>query len=122
MKLETLYELVQSLWPKSIAIDDAVVFDESSGRFPQLVKAWDQAEILVEDSYIYNDLNVLAVWSFYQEIHNLALQSHRLGCSRVSSTDVTVAMLDARIRSNLEIEGWEEMKALYKRSNTTNDM
>ena len=118
MKLEPLYELVHNLWPESIAINDGVVFGESSGRFPQLVKANDHAEAAVEGSDVYNDLHGLAVWSLYQEIHKVALQSHQLGRSHVSPSDVTVAMFDARIRSNLEVEGWETQKALYERSNS----
>jgi hypothetical protein len=118
MKLELLYNLVQSLWPEKIAIDDAIVFSEISGRFPQLVKANDDAEVVVEDRNIYNDLHRLAVWSFYQEIHEIALQSHWLGRTHLSSTDVTILMFDVRVRLNLKGEGWENIKASYERANS----
>ncbi|WP_108816952.1 hypothetical protein [Loktanella sp. Alg231-35] len=118
MKLENLYELVQSHWPEKIAIDDAVVFSETSARFPQLVKANDQAEAAVEDRNVYNDLHNLAVWSFYQEIHKVALQSHRLGRAHLSSTDVTITMFDVRVCKNLKGEGWEDVKASYERANS----
>ena len=114
MKLEILYEFVQSLWPEQIDISDAVVFSEISGRFPQLVKANDEAENVIENRNTYNDLHSLTVWSFYQEIHKIALQSHRLGRSHLSSADVTVAMLDARLRTNLEVDGFEDIKASYE--------
>ena len=118
MKLEILYKLVQSLWPKKMAIDDAVVFSETSGRFPQLVKANDLAEVEVENRNVYNDLHSLAVWSFYQEIHKAALQSQRLGRTHLCSTDVTITMFDGRVRTNLEGEGWEDVKASYERVNS----
>ncbi|WP_299876363.1 hypothetical protein [uncultured Sulfitobacter sp.] len=118
MKIEALHQTIQTLWPNQIDITDAVIFSENSGRFSELVKANDEAELAVEVKFKNNDLIKLVAWSFYQEIHALALRCHRREQAMIGSADVTIPMLDARIRTNLKTDGYEDLRVSYESKNS----
>ncbi|WDI32908.1 hypothetical protein PUV54_06815 [Hyphococcus flavus] len=122
MNAETLYRMVQQLWPERVDISDATISGSSRARFPKLSYAWDKAELAVEPvgvnyKRIQDSWRDLGVWCYFQAFHQCAHDNYMLGRREVQRSDVSLNDFKARMKAALAVEGWERERVLYEAAN-----
>jgi len=70
----------------------------------------------IEDSIDYkNDhWGNIGTWSFSQALHCWAKEIHKAGGTTLFTRNISKQEIDKRIKSNLDGDGWEELKSQYK--------
>ncbi len=122
MRALRLYQMTKPLWPFRIKILDGAVYGPTSAHFPTLSAAYDHAELQVappSGRYRRQDeWRGLALWAFFQALHESARAAYELGRKEIRRDEVTIAVFDEQMRVNLSADKcWIAEFLLYKAHN-----
>jgi hypothetical protein len=98
MKFSRIYKQTKLLWKSDISIVGGKLLESNGGFFPELNKAWDEAELRAE---LWSEWHQLMVWAIYCALHKLACESLSIGKETIKLADVDVGYVEWKFSESL---------------------
>lgn len=98
MKFSRAYRQTKLLWKSDISIVDGKLLESDGGFFPELNKAWDEAELRAES---WSEWHQLMVWAIYCGLHKLARESLSIKKEAIKLGDVDIRYIEKRFSESL---------------------
>ena len=93
-----LFARARQIWPEEVLTDPAAL---NAIYWP------------IDETLRHDDWQSIAAWSFHQALFACAREARSRGHDRLATATVTFKDFDARVRSNLANESWDELRPHY---------
>jgi len=98
MKFSRIYRESKLLWSSAINIDDGKLHQNGGATFPQLSRAWDNAESAVES---WSEWHQLMVWCQFCGFHQQAKEAFKNKQKTVNFNEIDKGYVESTFSENL---------------------
>ena len=114
MTFKEVYNQTKTFWPSEIDISDGTMVEIGSGKFPNLSKSWNNAELKTENE---SEFIKLMVWGIFCAYHKKAIENFIDGKKIVSLSELNMEYLKYKFEESLldtEFDNYAELRTEYK--------
>jgi len=113
LTFKEVYNQTKTFWPSEIDISDGTMVEIGSGKFPNLSKSWNKAELKTENE---SEFIKLMVWGIFCTYHKKAIENFHKGITKVSLTELNKEYTKYKFEESLldtESDYYSELRKDY---------